>query len=65
MNALERWQKCGELGKAISAALPPELRYESLEEVFSGAHDAVLTPTIREMYALKLRLKANSYGQNV
>jgi len=65
MNALERWQRCGELCKAIENALPQELRGRTKEEIFSGAHDAVITPAIREMYNLMLRLKANSYGQNV
>jgi hypothetical protein len=65
MNALERWQKCGELRSAISNALPQELRGKPDEEIFSGAHDAVITPAIREMYNLMLRLQANSYGQNV
>jgi hypothetical protein len=66
MNALERWQKCGELSRAISAALPQHLRSYTLESIFSsGEYDAVITPAIREMYALMLRLQANSYGQNV
>jgi hypothetical protein len=66
MNPLERWQKCGELSRAISAALPQQLRSYTLESVFSsGEYDAVITPDIREMYDLMLRLRANSYGQNV
>lgn len=63
MNPLERWKKCGELGRAIDKALPQELRYRPDEEVFSGAHDAVITPAVREMYELMQRLKADDYGQ--
>jgi hypothetical protein len=63
LNPLERWQKAGELGTAIQNALPPDLMYMSLEQIFGGEHDAAITPEVRAMYELRQQLRANSYGQ--
>jgi hypothetical protein len=63
MNPLERWQKAGELGNAIQSELPADLRYLPLETIFTSERAATLTPEIRQMYNLRQRLRANSYGQ--